>query len=343
MTSRSILTALAVAVAMIAILPAVAIAQDEMDEDGLLIRIGGDASVAANERIAFVAIVSGELVVEGEVSGFLAVADGDAHILDGGVVSGDVAVFDGVLTLRDGSRVEGDILLSDNAELVIETGADHRGEVREEALEWGPGREFAINTAVFYISYWLVLTLCVLLLAAAFAGIGGRQLTRVASDLTERFVGTLLTTLALAIFVVLAACALIISIFGIPVVMLLVLGGTVAWYLGLIVAGTRLGAFVLRRPLGTDGGDRPYVQALVGTLLLHIVVFAAGAGWLFLIVFGLIAGDAAWLGFLVGIPSFVIGVLVWVIGVLGLGAMAYRAILVWTRRDEPVQPGPSAV
>lgn len=336
MLRRTIIASLAFAVSAFILLPTMALAQEGDREEGLLLRVGGQTVIESDEHISLVVIVDGDLEVAGEIANFAAIVDGTAEITNGGWVEGDTLVLNGTLTLRDGSLVSGDILLSDDAELIVESGAEHHGDVQEEAFSWSPGAAFALNATTLYLTSWIVVTGIVLLTALVFAGVGGRQLARVALDTTERVAGTVITTVVLWIILGGASLFLVFTFLGIPLIPPLIIAAGIIWQLGFIVAGTRLGALLLRRPLVDSEYERPYAAALLGTLVLQITSFAAGGGGLFLIMLAILTDDIGWLGYLIGIPAFLLGSLVWIAGMFGAGALVYRAGLVWTRRDRQI-------
>ena len=291
---RAVLILIAVALAL---LPSSALAQDPDDEGGLLLRINGDARVPAGESSDTIIVVNGDAVVDGSVAGGLVVVNGDATV--NGTVDEDVVVINGTLTLGDTARVAGDVSLV-RSDLTRAPGAVVEGEV-EERSEVGFGRA----GAVFSFLVWLGFTIVVLLAGLLFAAVAGRQLSRAVALLTGTVGGTLLGALVVWVGIPILAVLAFVTLVGIPLGFALLLFLLPAlWFLGYLVAGARLGAWLLGLMNRPAAADHPYLAALLGVLVLQVVMW---------------------------VP--VLGGLVWILaGVLGAGALALLAWRAWQGR-----------
>lgn len=310
------------------LIPSTAAAQErDADDDGeVLVRVNGSDSVEAGERLEVVVIVRGDLEISGEVTDATVVVDGDVSVLNGGRVDGALVVVDGTLTLRDGSVTDADIYLSDDAVWVQEEGAVFTGEVRQGEFGWELDSSGAWRLALLAFVIWAGSTLVALLLALAFAGIGGRQLWESARNLTARMGATMLVTIAFWVGLGLILIPLALSGIGWLMIPVIFITGVAVWTLGYVAFATRIGALLTGRRMSDVPEAHPYLQAISGTLLLQLVLLVAMAG----VVAGLIAGNlGSGLGLLFGGPAAFLYVLLWLAGILGGGALVLKAINAW--------------
>ncbi len=272
-------------VVLLALSPARAFAQETNadDDKGIMIRIDGDVRVAEGEALSNVVVINGDLVVDGRVRDTIWVINGDAVIGDTGVVDGDINIISGDLQLAGGSRVK-NVTLYDS-DIDREQGATVDGDIsRENGIQWG-----FIGTA-FWIYVWLSMTVAVVLAGLIFAAIGGSQLTRAADALTADAAMSILAAVVIWIGVPLLAVLAVVTLVGIPFalgVLLMVLPAL--WFLGYIVAGTRIGLAITRRGVADPDATvvHPYLASLVGLLILQVVALIPVIGWLIAILAGL--------------------------------------------------------
>ena len=299
-----------------ALIPARTFAQDTAanDDKGVLVRIDGDVRVAANETLSNVFVVNGDVVVEGTIRDTLSVINGDATVTDTGRVDGDINMVRANLTLAGGSRVENVMLL--NSDITREPGSTVTGDIKhQDNIRWG------FLGSAFWIWLWLSMTVAVILAGLIFAAVGGRQLERAADALTADTAMSIVAAVIIWVGGPMLAALAFVTIVGIPFALgILLLALPALWFLGYIVAGTRLGLAATRGASPPDGAERhPYLAAFVGLLALQIVALIPVIGWFIAIVAGLYgAGGLALVAFR---------------GARGTGAAALRA--------RSAQPGPA--
>jgi hypothetical protein len=272
-----------------AFVPAHALAGDEVpDEDeGVLIRINGDVRVAEGETVSNVVVIRGDAIIDGTVRDNLFVINGDAIIGDTGRVDGDINMIRGDLELAGGSRVDNVMLL--DSDLNREQGSVVTGDItRQSNVRWG------FLGSAFWIYLWLSMTVAVILAGLIFAAVGGRQLERASDALT----GDAAMSIAGAVFLwvgapILAVLAFI-TVVGIPFGLgILLIAMPAMWFLGYIVAGTRIGLAVTRRtPIPEGAAGHPYLAAFLGLLILQIIALVPVIGWLIALVAGLYGAGA---------------------------------------------------
>jgi hypothetical protein len=279
---------------MAALIPTQAFAQEDGRRDeGVLIRIDGDVRVEEGETVSNVVVINGDANIDGTVRDTLFVINGNAFVGDTGRVDGDINMIRSDLSLAGGSRVEDVMLL--NSDLDREDGSVVSGEItRQNNIRWG------FLGSAFWIYLWLSMTVAVVLAALIFAAVGGRQLTAAADALTSDAAMSILAAVIVWVGGPILAVIAFVTVVGIPFglgILLVVLPAL--WFLGYIVAGTRLGLAITQR--GRDAGDvpnHPYLAALVGLLILQVVALIPVVGWLIVLVAGLYgAGGLALIAF----------------------------------------------
>jgi hypothetical protein len=172
-----------------------------------------------------------------------------------------------------------------------------------------------------------------------FAGIGGRQLWACAATMTAK---PLQSILAIFLFWAVSSVlivALLFSILGIPIALIIILLLAAIWMLGYIVAGTRIGAALTRRSINNSDEQHPYLPVVLGITLIQIVALLPVAITLFLAL--TVVDDTTRFSpayFIAMSVYWSISALIWLIGMLGSGALVYQAFRSWTNSG----PAPSS-
>jgi hypothetical protein len=121
------------------------------------------------------------------------------------------------------------------------------------------------------------MTVSVILAGLVFAAFGGRQLTVAARNMTDA-VGSVLGAVFVWIAVPFLAVLAIMTLVGLPFgIGLLVFLLPALWFLGYIVAGARLGGWLVGLAGGETGG-RPYLAVALGLLILQLIVLLPVVG-----------------------------------------------------------------
>lgn len=320
---------------LFALLPLSALAQSDSVSDEVVVRVDGTELVPADEERSVAVIVNGDLLVEGTIWDFAGVFDGNLIVGEQGLINTDVVLSDGELCVRPGGRVAGDVYLGDNAR--VSSDPDCAGEIigtiEENAFEFDFQGAAALWTSGVYLSSWAAFAGLLLIGALVFAGVGGRQLWSSAALLTRRPGQSLLSAVILWIALAALGGLLFFTVVGIPLAMVLLLLGWGLWLLGVIVAGTRVGAMLTRRPMTAPGPDHPYAAAIIGALVLAVVALLAIGSALALALAAIFGDGLGMLGALIGIPAALLTLVLWFVGVLGAGGLVYRALLAWRGRE----------
>jgi hypothetical protein len=267
-------------------LPAAASAQSPEGEndDDFTLRVNGDVTVAQGESVNSVVVIDGDLIVEGEVTDFALVIKGDAVV--SGSVGGDLTVISGDIDLASTAVV--DNLNSIRGDVIRASGATVTGDIHERDsfrfLWWAAG--------LLSILLWIGMTVTLIVAALLFALFGGRQLTAAARAMTGDLVNSIIGGVFLWIAVPILGGLAIASIVGIPLgigVFLFLLPAL--GFLGYLVAGTRLGIWLLGLG-GREPGERPFLAAALGTLGLQLLILIPVVGVFIAILSGLWGGGA---------------------------------------------------
>ncbi len=251
---------------VVALIPAGASAQTR-DEDraDFLMRVGGDVVVPAGESIGSVVVIDGNLQIDGTVRNFAMVIHGDMTV--NGRVNHDLSVISGDITLNDGAVVNN--VVSVRGDLNRASGATVNGHVREH----DQFNFLRLPFLLFSILLWLGFAIAVVIGGLVFAAIGGRQLSAAARAMTDEFVNSIIGAVFFWIGLPILGVLAIVTLIGIPAGISVFMFLLPAFgLLGYIVAGTRLGSWVLgqARPDGDALSDHPYSSTTLGLVILTI-------------------------------------------------------------------------
>lgn len=285
--------------------PRAVFAQDgERSDDDVLIRINGPLLLRAEERADVVFVISDNAVIDGEVTHDVVVIRGNALI--NGRIGGNVTMINGDLTLGPTAFVGEDVHLY-RAKLTRDPGAVLTGTVNEE---WDG---FGVSAGAVWRYLWVSMTTLVLVAGLTFAAFGGRQMREAAGQIGAHTGETVLTTVVLTFGIPALAVAAFLTVIGVPLGFgLLFFVIPALWFFGYLVAGAALGALFLRRTGGAVEAGRPYLAVLLGLLAFQLVGF---------------------------IP-FIGGLVVFVAGQVGAGALAYRMWKQWRGPATSPMPAP---
>jgi hypothetical protein len=277
------LPAMAVA-AILALLPATALAQraNGGDDNDVLIRINGPVNVARGDTANTVVVVSDDAVIDGTVLNNLVVINGTATV--NGTVDENVVVLKGTLNLGPTAHVVKDVTLF-RGDLNRDPGAVVDGTVRHRN-SLGLGAKFL----------WLLrlsMTVLVLVCGVLFAAVGGRQLAGSVRMMTGRTGQSVLTAVIVWVVLPIIAILAFITVIGIPLgLSVFIFLMPALWFVGYLVAGTVIGALILRATGRPDEGDHPYLAAVAGLIVLQIVTFLPFIGGLVLALAGVLGAGA---------------------------------------------------
>ena len=264
-----------------AMFPFAALAQETSGDDGLIVRVNGPITVAANEAVETVIVIGDNAIIEGTVTGSLIVIDGDAFV--SGTVQDDVTVVSGTLDLAGSAAVNNvNVIRSD---FIRDPGASVTGTISEG--------NFTINFwdwGIFWAFLWVGSTLAILAAGLIFAAVGGKQLKAAGNAIVRSPGPALLGVVGIWIAAPMMMFMVFFTVVGVPLSLgyfLFVL--PIFWFLGYLVAGTQIGRSILRSRYDED---HPYLAALLGLLLLQLIGIIPVFGGLIGLLAGLIGSGA---------------------------------------------------
>nr|PZN65681.1 MAG: hypothetical protein DIU58_06765 [Sphaerobacter thermophilus] len=278
--------------AMLALLPGVALAQEPGDDDFLL-RVNSQLTVPPDDTVETVMVINAQGTFDGVIENSAVVINGNAVV--NGVINGDLTVINGQADLRDGARVRNVALV--NSTINQAPGAQVTGQVTRTTATFNPW-----DFTAAWLVLWLGMTLLVVIGGLIFAAIGGRQLSAAGEFLATRpgpvILAALIIGIGLPILGVIAFPTIIGIPFGIAVFLVLL---PAIWVIGYLIAGTTVGAALLKAFGNRTSAEHPYLAAVVGLVILQIIGLVPFIGGLIVALAGMYgAGGAplpAWQGF----------------------------------------------
>jgi hypothetical protein len=280
------LVALVVAALVLLLTPVQALAQEKTDD--VYVRVNGTVDLAAGESVDTLVAVNSEARVAGAVRDTLVIVNQTATV--SGDVGRDAIVVNGTLRLESTANIGGDVVLI-NGELSQAEGAVVAGSVVERSGA-AMGAEFSRVTAAVSFIAWLGMTLLLVVVALGWAAIGGRQLSEVAGLLGARpglaAVAAVIFWIAVPVVVFVA----FVTVIGIPIGITLLLVVPILWGLGYVVTGTRLGFFLADLRRTTPDLDRPYLEAVLGVVILQLIGLIPIVGGIVVALAGLFGAGA---------------------------------------------------
>ena len=251
--SRMALLTAAVIVATLA-LSAPAYAQAESGTDTHVV-LTGRVEVRAGERADTVVILDGPAVIDGHVAGPVVALNGDIRV--SGTVEEGVVAVNGRATIVNGARVGGDVVSSRAPE--VDPGATVEGETRTVRFS------FRALGVLFWLAFWLAVTVSVLLLGIVLLGLAPAAMAAsyaVARDEAGPAIGW---GLLAAVGVPVVSVLVMFSLVGIPLGVLGLLSAPLLYAIGYVTAALALGRTMVKEPRSR------YVAFLVGVVILRVV------------------------------------------------------------------------
>jgi len=270
-------------------IPAAALAQSDQPE-GVLVRVEGDAVVAADEGIGAVVVVKGDLTLQGAAR-TVVVVDGTAEVIGGTIDT--LVVVRGSAVLIDGAVVTGDVWLTDS------TFTASKDSTVEGSIRRGFRGTWVAGLWIVGLVLGLGLALLTVLGALTFAAIAPQVARRAGTSISGDLGRVVLAGLLFWIVLPVAAGLLVITLVGIPAAFAVWFAVMPVFaFLGYIVVGIWLGEQMVAR----DGGEgHPYLAAFAGTAVLVLAGIIPGLGWIIGMLASLLGGSAlalvAWRSF----------------------------------------------
>jgi hypothetical protein len=231
------------------------------------VRFGGNVTVAEDETVSQdVVVIGGNIHVHGEVRGEVVAVGGNVELGPKAVVGRDVVVVGGTLQRDPAARIGGDVQ-------EIGVGTIDLSGLRLPRFDFGRTIWTPMFGSAFSLLATLVRVAVLFLLAAAVVLVGRDFIERVgacavAQPLKSGAIGFLSQCCFLPVLII-AIVVLVITIVGIPLLLLLpfgILGLLLVALVGFTAVANRVGTFVGGR---LDWGGRgPYLATFAGIVLI---------------------------------------------------------------------------
>lgn len=264
------LIALVVALSLAAVPVAASAATNDDASSDFLMRIDGDVVIGEGESVGSLVVIDGNVTIDGTVRDTVFVINGDVTV--NGTVEDHLTVISGSATLSSTAQV-GDVTLI-RSDYTRAEGSVVTGEVnKRDSFTFAEGL-----IAVFSFLFWIAMTVAVIVAGLVFAAIGGRQLTSSARSMTGDAVNTIIGVVLVWVALPIIAGIAIATIVGLPLGLgIFIFLLPALWFLGLIVAGTRLG-MAIAKASGREAGDHPYLASFIGLLILQLLILVPVLG-----------------------------------------------------------------
>jgi len=224
-----------------------------------IIKIGGDVTIEAQQKVNNIVVVGGQITINGLVEGNVIAAVGSIVLTNKAVVRGNVVCIGGVVAKGNGSQVYGDITEINSSNISSAIASVLSG-------DW-EGWPLIIN--FIYLCFFAAIFIIALLMAILIP----RPLIAIANMIqnnkTKSFFWGLFATLAIPPFFFL----LIISIIGITLIPLIFAALLLAFVLGFIGVSALIGNFILTKIF------RKHKKSLVQETVLGLILLWS-IGWL---------------------------------------------------------------
>jgi hypothetical protein len=258
----ALIAAIAVALALAG--PALG-AEGDMPHTGrVVLATQGDVTIPAGEQADAVIVFTGTATIRGAVNAV--VVFGGEAVLEGATVEA-LFVTDGSARIDAASTVLGDVRTFD-ATVDAAPGAV-KGTVRGLEMDVAAATVFmAPALGLLYVGLTVSLVLAGLVVAA----LAGRQVRQATGLIRSDLAPTIGAGLVGLIAPPFLAFLLAVTLVGIPaaLALLVIVWPTIA-FIGYLVAGIWLGELVLGRSGVARDGERPYLAAIVGLVVLQVV------------------------------------------------------------------------
>lgn len=229
------------------------------------VRIGGQ--VDQDVRVA-----GGEVVIDGRVDRNVTVVGGRVTIAEGAVIAGNLLAAGGEVQVSNQALIAG--------KQVIKSAQREQMKMEKSQLLEPVEQALSVMAGVIIVVKWLSTLAMGLLLVAVFP----KTVTRMVSTAQKKLGNSLLWGLVFSLVAPIGGVLLLVTLIGLPLGLLTLVGTAVAWYIGKLVAMVYAGRFVMDK-LGSKRltlfakGPNLYVSFLTGVLLFLVLGFVPLLGW----------------------------------------------------------------
>jgi len=231
----------------------------------VVVSVGGDETLPADDQADAVVVVDGDALIEGHatavvvVNGTVTLTGAQVETLV--IVNGTANIGPGTTIARDVFQLNGTVNLDDAATV--------QGDVRSMAVDLAAiGVALGLLGLVLWAG-WILVTLVVGLLLAAFAS---RQVRLVEWVISTRPLHTFLVGLAMLIVPPIVAVLLMATVVGLPIGLgLLLFAWPMLAFVGYLVGAIWIGEWILRKSGRPAPERRPYLASIIGLVVAMLL------------------------------------------------------------------------
>ncbi len=236
------------------------------------VKVFGDtAHIGKDEIVHDVTVMGGTVVIEGRVTGKLAVFGGHAELASSARIDGDVAITGGDIKFADGAEIGGDLAVMGGS--VEGANSVKVGGSTELDPSDGDGQASFVVRAGHAISSGMRTAAFLFIVGALFVALGGVRAERVRTAIAESPMRSVALGLVGVVGSVVALTLVALTIIGIPFA---AIGGVAAVVLAF--AGTASAAVVLGAMVAGHKSQNVYVHLAAGCALFMVAGFLPWVG-----------------------------------------------------------------
>jgi hypothetical protein len=225
---------------------------------------GGDLVVGADETVHDVTVFGGSVEVLGTATGNVTVLGGSAHIKKGAHVFGSATAVGGSIDVADGAQVDGDVGVVGGS-LHRHKGAKIGGTVHKRDDARGDSTPSSPRSILRRVSDATTRAAMLFVFGAVLFALAGNRMNALRVEAASRPMRSFALGIVGGIVGIAAIALIAITIVGIPVAIVLLLGGVFAAYAGICAVLATLGKALIGHKT-----DNPHVHLLVGCAIFLV-------------------------------------------------------------------------
>jgi hypothetical protein len=239
---------------------------------------GGKLRIEKGETVHDVSVVGADCDVYGTVTGEISVMGGSVHLRDGSHVNGHVTAMGGSIDVDDGAVVDGDV--------GVMGGSLHRGPKSKigGAIEIGEDEDHdGHRSFIQRVGDALTQSALLFVFGCVLLTLMGRRMEALQGEVAARPMRSFALGILGVLGFVATILALLITIIGIPVAIIVGIGAVLAMYGSICAVLATLGRALLKHKT-----DSPYVHLAVGCVIFLVVSHLPLVGGIVTLIVGLI-------------------------------------------------------
>jgi hypothetical protein len=226
---------------------------------------GDDLTIAADETVHDVNVFGGSVVIHGTATGNVTVLGGSLHVKKGAHVVGSATAMGGSIDVSDGAEVDGDVNVVGGS-LDRHKGAKIGGTVRKnDDVRVGASSSSANRSFLREVSDATTRAAMLFVFGAVLFALMGNRMNALRIEVASRPMRSFALGLVGGILGIAAILLVGVTIIGIPVAVVMLLGAIFAAYAGICAVLATVGKALIGHKT-----DNPHIHLLVGCALFLV-------------------------------------------------------------------------